>query len=163
VLTIVRAFMLASSPRAADPINGYAGYCAMVRDPLMWLGCTDPCKTMEKIRKQDSRLGTLYQIAAQWLEVIGKLEKTAADIVALANKRRPSSDPDDDDPNPLVYPEFRAALAEVVRGKNLDSWALGRWLRGVSGQIITLGAKRYRFSSREDSHLKIALWSLHEA
>jgi hypothetical protein len=30
-----------------------------------------------------------------------------------------------DDPGPLVHPEFRAALSEIVRGKNLDAKSLG--------------------------------------
>jgi hypothetical protein len=66
-LTIIRGFMAAGSPRNADPINGYAQYCAMIRDPLIWLSCADPCATMEEIRKQDSHLAAPHQVAAQWL------------------------------------------------------------------------------------------------
>jgi hypothetical protein len=62
---------------------------------------------------------------------------------------------------PTFYPEFRAALAEVVTSKSLDARALGYWLRAVSGQIITINdASRYSFRSRSDPHTKIALWKL---
>src|ERR1700720_3273209 len=36
-LTIIRAFML-TGKKQAEPINNYARYCAMIRDPLIWLG-----------------------------------------------------------------------------------------------------------------------------
>ena len=158
-LTVVRAFMVAGSPRQADPINGYAQYCAMVRDPLIWLGCEDPCSTMEEIRKQDSRLAATHQVAAQWLAALGEQEKTTAEIVDLANSRR---HPYDD--GPLVYPEFRAALSEAVKGRGLEAKSLSYWLRGVSGQIITLetelGAARYSFHGELDTKTKITLWKL---
>jgi putative DNA primase/helicase len=87
VLTIIRAFMAAESPRKADPINGYAQYCAMIRDPLIWLGCDDPCATMEEIRKQDSRLAATQQVAAQWLGAFGEQGHSAAAIVEHVNRR----------------------------------------------------------------------------
>jgi hypothetical protein len=108
-LTIIRGFMAAGSPRNADPINGYAQYCAMIRDPLIWLSCADPCATMEEIRKQDSHLAATHQVAAQWLAAFGEQEKSAAEIVDLVNTRKHTNNDD-----PLVYPEFRAALSEIV-------------------------------------------------
>jgi Bifunctional DNA primase/polymerase, N-terminal len=158
-LTIIRGFMAAGSPRNADPINGYAQYCAMIRDPLIWLSCADPCATMEEIRKQDSHLAATHQVAAQWLAAFGEQEKSAAEIVDLVNTRRHTSNDD-----PLVYPEFRAALSEIVKGKGLDAKSLGYWLRAVSGQIITLDTElvqaRYSFRGGLDKHMKITLWKL---
>ena len=158
-LTIIRGFMAAGSPRNADPINGYAQYCAMIRDPLIWLSCADPCATMEEIRKQDSRLAATHQVAAQWLAAFGEQEKSAAEIVDLVNTRKHTYNDD-----PLVYPEFRAALSEIVKGKGLDVKSLGYWLRAVSGQIITLDTElvqtRYSFRGALDKHTKITLWRL---
>jgi hypothetical protein len=53
-LTIIRAFMLTGG-KQAEPINNYARYCAMIRDPLIWLGCADPCVTLETLQDQDQR------------------------------------------------------------------------------------------------------------
>jgi putative DNA primase/helicase len=89
VPTILRAFMAAGSPRVADPVNGYARYCAMIRDPLLWLDCADPCATMEEIREQDSRLASMHQVAAQWREAMGDQQKTAAEIIGLRSRSDP--------------------------------------------------------------------------
>ena len=72
----------------------------MIRDPLIWLSCADPCATMEEIRKQDSRLAATHQGAAQWLAAFGEQEKSAAEIVDLVNTRKHTYNDD-----PLVYPD----------------------------------------------------------
>lgn len=64
-LTIVRAFMRRKdSWKPLPPIKNYDQWCAMVRDPLVWLGCADPCETMEQIRKTDRALETRKASAA---------------------------------------------------------------------------------------------------
>ena len=107
-LTIIGAFMQ-SGEGGADPINGYACYCRMVRDPLVWLGCADPCATMETIRKQDTTLGAKIQVGQQWKAILGNEPKTALQVILEASKRN------DYDNNSLVHPEFYEALLEIAR------------------------------------------------
>jgi putative DNA primase/helicase len=130
VLTIIRAFML-SGERQAEPINGYARYCAMIRDPLIWLGCDDPCATMETIREQDTTLGTKKQIARHWKVIFGNEPKTALQVVTEASKRGGYDE--------LEHPEFYAVLSEVARdGKTLSVRRLGYWLRRAKGDVFSL-------------------------
>ena len=91
-LTIIRAFMHSGEKQQAESINGYARYCTMIREPLIWLGCADPCETMETIRKQDTRLAARKQIARQWKAVIGNEPKTARQVINEANRRDGSYD-----------------------------------------------------------------------
>ena len=131
VLTIIRAFML-SGKRRAEPINGYARYCAMIRDPLIWLGCDDPCTTMETIREQDTTLGTKKQIARHWKAIFGNEPKTALQVVTEASKRGCYDDE-------LAHPDFYAVLSEVARdGKTLSVRRLGYWLRKAKGDVFSL-------------------------
>jgi hypothetical protein len=159
VLTIVRAFMqVKNRPCATDPINNYERYCAMIRDPLMWLGCADPCATMEKIREQDSRLTTKNAIAALWLAIFEDEEKTAAQVIEEASRRYHD--------DRLIHREFHTALAEIARdGKALSALRLGNWLGQVKGTVITLGdgnaLVRYTFESGL-SRTRVMRWKLAE-
>lgn len=164
VLTIIRAFMH-SGERAAAPINGYARYCAMIRDPLVWLGCADPCVTMETIRQQDTTLGAKIQVARQWKIVLGNEPKTALQVILEASKRN-------DYDNSLVHPEFYEALLEVARdGRQLSSNRLGYWLRKNKGDVFSLvepdpvlpGVNRavpHKFVASDTDRDGVALWEL---
>jgi hypothetical protein len=66
-LTIVRAYMQRKDGwKPPTPIKNYDPWCAIVRDPLIWLGYADPCETMEQIRKTDRALETRKAIAQYW-------------------------------------------------------------------------------------------------
>lgn len=71
VLTIVRAFVAAGSPRQMPPLGSYGEWSRLVRDPLIWLGMVDPCAVMEKVRGADPQLASLTAVMAQWLINIG--------------------------------------------------------------------------------------------
>jgi putative DNA primase/helicase len=107
-LTIIRAFTTAENPHQATPINGYHQYCAMVRDPLLWLGCADPCSTMEEVHQHDSRLVTRYQIAAQWRAVFDDQQFTTVEVIERASMRGHYED------DRLIYPEFHTVFLEVT-------------------------------------------------
>ena len=160
-LTIIRAFMVAGRPHQDKPINGYQQYCAMVRNPLLWLGCADPCSTMEEIRQQDFRLATRYQIAAQWRAVFADRQYTTVEVIKRASERHFEDDR-------LTYPEFHAALLEVAGSKKggIDATRLGLWLRRAKDAVITLeteqGPVRHTFKSEIESHSKKPLWRLCE-
>jgi hypothetical protein len=130
-LTIIRAFMLTGG-KQAEPINNYARYCAMIRDPLIWLGCADPCVTLETIREQDPTLGIRKQIARQWRDVLGNEPKTARQVIDEASRRN-------DYDNELTHPDFFEALSEVAKdGKTLNPNKLGYWLRGIKNDVFSL-------------------------
>jgi hypothetical protein len=130
-LTIIRAFMLTGG-KQAEPINNYARYCAMIRDPLIWLGCADPCMTLETLREQDPTLEIRKQIARHWREVFGNEPKTARQVIDEASRRN-------DYDNELTHPDFFEALSEVAKdGKTLNPNKLGYWQRGVKNDVFSL-------------------------
>ena len=49
-LTIVRAYLVAGSPKVCGPFGSYAAWSKMVRSPLIWLDEPDPIISMEGIR-----------------------------------------------------------------------------------------------------------------
>lgn len=54
VLTLVKAFILAGSPDPGlKPFGSFETWCRMVRDPLVWVGCPDPCESREEILEAD--------------------------------------------------------------------------------------------------------------
>lgn len=153
-LTVIKAFMTAGSPRQAPPVNGYRQYCAMIRDPLLWLGCADPCSTMEEIRRQDSRLANKTAVAAQWWLTFGDQPKTASDVIEEANRLLSG-----------FRPDLHAALSEVCRdAKGLNAARLGIWLRKSAGSVVTLetddGPARFSFKKELETHSKISAWGL---
>jgi hypothetical protein len=163
-ITIIRAFMVNERTDQIPPLANYDQWCSMVRDPLLWLGCEDPCATMEEIRKQDSRLAIKTAIAALWLAIFEDKEKTAAAVIEEASRR--------DHEDKLIHREFHAVSGEIARtGKVLSPLLLGQWLGQVKDSVITLEitsndqvtqAVRYRFESSLSKRTKIMLWRLAE-
>jgi ParB/RepB/Spo0J family partition protein len=54
-LSIVQAFIHAGGPSQTLPLGSFEKWSAFVRDPLIWLGCADPCASMESIRLDSER------------------------------------------------------------------------------------------------------------
>jgi hypothetical protein len=50
-LTILRAYHVAGRPHQVSPLGSFADWSNWVLSALIWLGCDDPCDTMEKVRK----------------------------------------------------------------------------------------------------------------
>jgi hypothetical protein len=53
-LTILRAYHVAGRPRQqVQPWGGFDNWSASIREPLVWLGLADPCKTRENVVADD--------------------------------------------------------------------------------------------------------------
>ncbi len=54
-LTIVRAYMISGERvEKVTPFGGFEDWSRIVREPLIWLGCADPCATRERVRAGDT-------------------------------------------------------------------------------------------------------------
>lgn len=112
-ITIMRSYALAGHPDARS-IGSYAGWSRMVRSALVWAGEADPVEAMERTRGADPSRQSIHAVLRAWYRIYGSDPVTAADVIA-----RTAADDD-----------LRDALAMVcTRRGQLDSLALGRWLR----------------------------------
>lgn len=134
-LTILRGYIAAGRPFQVSPLGSFADWSNTVRSALIWLGCADPCDTMEKVRKADPQTALIKQVMAQWVSIIGSDRVTTSDLSRIAEETR-------DQPNGFSvkkykHPEFREALLAVAgQGTTINGRRLGRWLSAQQGRII---------------------------
>jgi hypothetical protein len=88
VLTIVRAWRLAGSPKSNVPnIASYGGawsdYC---RHPLIWLGLPDPATALFEQLKNDPDREALGKLLREWYRRFGSAPTTVRKVVAKAHE-----------------------------------------------------------------------------
>lgn len=80
-LTIVRAYHVAGCPKLNITNYGsFETWCKFARNPLVWLGKVDPCKSREKVKDYDPVTGNLKELLEAWYGVYGKKEITARTV-----------------------------------------------------------------------------------
>jgi putative DNA primase/helicase len=127
-LTVLRAWQVA---RAAgdriqvDPYGGFMDWSRRVREPLIWLGETDPCSTVATVRENDPHRDLLTAVIMQWKENLSLNTKyTVQDVIGRS----------------VNVPSFYNALvgvAPVRAGGAISNVNLGRWLKRVQGKIVS--------------------------
>jgi hypothetical protein len=85
VLTIILAWQVAGKPKAkVDNIVSYSGdwsnYC---RQPLLWLGLTDPATTLLDQLKNDPDAEKLSDLMTEWYREFGSIPVTVRKVVDL--------------------------------------------------------------------------------
>lgn len=139
-LTILRAYHVAGRPFQVAPLGSFADWSNLVRCALIWLGCADPCDTMDKVRKADPELAQIKLMMTQWDIVVGAKGVTTGELTTLATEmvevsggsfvKKPK------------YPEFRdALLATAGDGQNINGRRLGNWLSKRKERVV--GGKKF--------------------
>jgi len=148
-LTIVRAYAAAGYPDQCPPLASFEDWSKIVRSALVWLGCDDPCQTMESARQDDPVTASLRSVLAHWHSAIGDSWKSAAEVKQTAESRMFDS---------LAHPEFNEALKEVAEDRRGDISArrLGKFLARYKGRVIA-GLK---LTDRDDTHAGSKKWSV---
>jgi hypothetical protein len=153
ILSIVRAFVLAGCPQETAALGSYESWSRWVRDPLIWLGCTDPALTMEAARGSDPRLSALKTILAQWSAQLGDARVTAQQVIAAAGETALQG---------FRCPEFRDALLVVASERGaINSRRFGKWLAASAGRRVTVdidGRPSARVLCRDGERFGVALW-----
>ena len=150
-LTIARAYLAADAPRPRDmsPIGSYSQWSRRVREPLVWLGELDPLESMEKAREEDPELGKLRNVMTAWRDTIGigrRYEMRLRDVIELSK--------DGIHLGRLARPELHEGLTAVaLRGNELSTDALSKWLRGCQGRVVG----SLRFATKRDD-IRGARW-----
>lgn len=89
-LTIVRAYLLAGRPCEMPPLRMYYDWCRMVREPLVWLGLSDPVRTIDKQRVEcDVDFAAYGELAHAMYEAFGDRPMTMTRMVKEANAAGP--------------------------------------------------------------------------
>lgn len=125
-LTVLRAHLRAGQPRAQGvvPLGSFEGWCAYVRDALVWLGEADPVASMIDVRDNDPHRAALDTFMQAW-ERLGSPaagRKSVSQLIGLAEGRV----------------EWRAILLAVApKGKDdICPLRLGRWINKNKGRVV---------------------------
>jgi hypothetical protein len=126
-LTVLRAWHIARRTGervAAVPYGGFDDWSRRVREPLIWLGVTDPCDSVTKVRENDPHRDQLMAVVMQWKEnLILDNGYTVQKAIEYA----------------INVSSFHQALLDVAAsrtGRMVSNERLGRWLKRVKGKIV---------------------------
>jgi putative DNA primase/helicase len=123
-LTVVAAYASAGRPDRAPRLASFEGWSDTVRSALIWLGCADPCATMEMARAEDPLLAMLQSLLVSWSEKIGI--GAPHDITAAEALNRATGGD-----------EFSEAVTAVASNRGrVDVRTLGKYLSRNKGRIV---------------------------
>jgi putative DNA primase/helicase len=131
VLTIIRAYLAAGSPKVCNSIGSYSGWSTMVRSPLVWLGQPDPVGSMEFSREDDPELADIRELFGLWIDYLDlDLYYTACKIIEVACQLPSLTD--------FNRQPFKELLLRIAADRNggISTQRLGTWLRKISGRVV---------------------------
>lgn len=157
-LTLMRAF-IATSQKAEDlvkPFGRFEHWSSMVRAPLVWMGCADPCESLKTIERDDPTRSEHLQVMFRWHRIFGDSKLTAREVVTRLNGPGPTDD--------------ESALNQLARDLWLDaktgsisSRRMGKWLErnkdAPIGMTTPDGRAQYQIE-RAGEHDNTALWRI---
>jgi putative DNA primase/helicase len=123
-LTILRAGRVAGLAPISPPLGGFEMWSSWVRNPLQWLGCADPCDSMEQLYQGDPEREAHEVMIVIWRDHFGlDVEFHAQQLIERS----------------LLNQELRTALLNVAQERNssgvISTKRLGQWLKKVDGKI----------------------------
>jgi len=125
-LNIIRAWIAAGRPKTpCKALAGYGDWSDLCRQPLLWLGCSDPAVSVFEAMAEDPDRETLSRLLKAWQAVFGKTPAMVRDAVKQA----------------AVSPRERQELGEVLRDiaeerGEINRRKLGWWIRRHAGRIV---------------------------
>ena len=125
-LTIIRAWIVAGRPKAeCKALSGFGDWSDLCRQPLLWLGCEDPTKSVFDAMSEDPDRETLGRLLTAWQAVFGRMPAMIREAV------REAQFPGDDNL------ELREVLNDIAseRGE-INRRKLGWWIRRHAGRIV---------------------------
>ena len=126
-LTILRAYHVAGRPRQnVRPWGGFDHWSREIREPLVWLGLTDPCATREQIIVNDPDRELTGEVLREWQSAFDDRVILVREIVAAAQ---------DGD-----HEELKQALLMVASKRDdsnqIDARRLGAWCSSKADRVI---------------------------
>jgi hypothetical protein len=140
-LTIMRAF-IATKQRVQDYCETWGRFerwTDMVRAPLIWLDCADPCDSLKQIEHEDPARNELLRVITAWETCFGEEPYTAGEAIETAVRSR-------SDPAPVRAPGADAldlVLRDICKDRDgaLNPKRLAHWLRKHENRIVSDSGK----------------------
>jgi hypothetical protein len=153
-LTILRAYVVAGSPKQSTSLGSFEGWSRMVRDAIIWLGEPDPVATMKEIQKDDPERMKIVALMDAWEASFKDAGRTVAAAIDEAVKAHTKSLAEGKGAHPL-----REALLTVAgSGGTISAEAFGKWLRSMKDRIVS-----DRYFTGKAGGGGVNKWSLHNA
>ena len=135
-LTIVRAYLAAGSPDRCKPLASFEQWSDLVRSALVWLGCADPCESIQEAREDDPELSALRAVVEAWRAGLGLTTPyTTGDLITLAGQREEAVM---GEPTDYKHPDLRNALLEIAGEKGNSSSRLRKFRCGDGADLNSL-------------------------
>jgi len=149
-LTVMRAF-IAQAGNGKDhvpPWGRFERWSEMVRAPLVWLGCQDPCASIKSLEDEDPDRGEHLRLMHEWHEAFADKPMGAREAVIEAERDSIAAG---------KATSLKEVFAEVAtdRSGSISSRRLGKWLQRYAGrrtkgrQIVKGGVQNH-----------VALWKV---
>jgi putative DNA primase/helicase len=130
-LTIVRAYFIAGRPEVTEmPMNSFGMWSDTVRSALIWLGCSDPCETIETARDNDPELQQLTQFILAFEKDIGIGRINAVSTSEIADMVHGKMQ------NMADYAHLREACTPFMQRGILNTTYLGKWLGRMKKRVV---------------------------
>jgi putative DNA primase/helicase len=137
-LVIVRAYLVAGSPDRLPALASFAEWSGLVRSALCWLGCADPCLSVEAARRDDPELGELRELMGAWEHSLLIDQRYTTRAIAAAAEAK-SFDADFGHATAeCMHPELRDVVFRIAGERSdINSKKLGNWLAHFEGRIVS--------------------------
>ena len=150
-LTIMRGYIVAGCPeQSIKPYGGFEEWSTMVRAPLVWLDCGDPCASREEIEDADSETEKLANLLDALADRFKDNEFTTAEVVEKARK---------DALDPASYGGDLTALHQAVSAfcwhGEINATAIGTAFGKYRGRIVD-GRRLVKAGER----YKVGVWKV---
>jgi hypothetical protein len=125
-LTIVRAWFVNDCPiTKCKPLSSYGEWTKYVRQPLLWLGLTDPAERIFTQLTEDPDREQLGRLLLAWQRVFMDSHTSIREVIDKSGSMALGAD------------ELREVIGEIAleRG-DLNRKRLGRWIARHQGQIV---------------------------
>lgn len=125
-LTIVRSWIAAGRPiTALRSLAGYGDWSDLCRQPLLWLGYSDPATSLFLSMNDDPDREMLDRLLVAWHAVFDNKPAMIRDAVEQAKSNTPSS------------AELFDSLRDIAEERGeLNRRRLGRWIKRHAGRIV---------------------------
>lgn len=136
-LTIVLAHAQAGFPGRCTPLGSFGDWSKYVRAALIWLGCADPCGSMNEAREDDPELTDLRELLEAWDKEFDRAGSYTVGEIGDLIADRYAAEEGSNESGAFYRPRMREIVLRMagIRG-SVDTRKLGAFLRFKEGRIV---------------------------
>lgn len=122
-LTIILAWIAAGRPETeCKSVASYGEWSALCRQPLLWLGLSDPTESMFEAMSEDPDRETLGRLLLAWRDCFGSAPKMVRDAVNAAGYNNE---------------ELCEILTDIAGERDkINRRILGHWIKRNAGRMV---------------------------